>query len=161
MHGLGMNVIGFDPVRERRYLPSYIKPVPFEEMLKTADVISIHTPLTEQTSHYIGRKELQMMKKTAYIINTARGGLIDEDALLEALKKNQIAGAGIDVFEEEPPEENLELFQFDNFICTPHMAWYSEESSKELKRKAAEEVLRVLTHKEPEYPINKIPLKLF
>lgn len=154
-HGLGMDVIGFDNSRGRKYFPSFVKSVSFEELLRKSDIISIHIPLNEATRDLISTREFQLMKDGAYIVNTSRGGIIDEEALIEALEQKQIAGAALDVFEKEPPL-NKKLFQFDNFIGTPHMAWYSIEASQELKRKAAEEVVRVLTNKQPEYPVNEL-----
>lgn len=158
VHGLGMNVIGFDHTRSRKYFPSFVKPVSLEELLEKSDIISVHIPLTKETKYLIGRKEFKLIKPTAYIVNTARGGIIEEAALLEALEQKQIAGAALDVFEQEPPF-NSELLKFDNFLATPHMAWYSIEASQELKRKAAEEVLRVLTNKQPDYPVNMVPVE--
>lgn len=151
----GVKVLGYDTGRKKHHYPSFIKPVSLEELLKKSDIISVHIPLTNETKNLIGKREFERMKENAFIINTARGGIINEEALLEALEQKKIAGAGLDVFEKEPPI-NSELLKFDNFIATPHSGWYSIEASQELKRKAAEEVVRVLTNQEPEYPVNEI-----
>ncbi|HZA23498.1 MAG TPA: 2-hydroxyacid dehydrogenase, partial [Dehalococcoidia bacterium] len=99
-----------------------IRSVSLEELLRTSDVVSVHVPLTGETRHMIGKAELALMKPTSIIINTARGGIIDEAALLEALQSGAIAGAGLDVLEHEPPDPNDPLPKLDNVIVTPHTA---------------------------------------
>ena len=108
--------------------------VPLERLLKQADVVSLHCPLTKANHHMIGAQELSMMKPTAILINTARGGLVDEPALLEALKNNEIAAAGLDVLEHEPPAVGDILLDqhADNLIITPHIAWASREARQRL-----------------------------
>lgn len=96
------------------------------------------------------------MKKTAYLINVSRGGIINESALEKALKEKWIAGAALDVTEQEPLEEGAKLLQYENFICTPHMAWYSEQTAEELKRKVAEEAVRFLKGHKVHYPVNDL-----
>jgi glycerate dehydrogenase len=100
----------------------------FEEVLKQSDVISLHLPLTNETRNMIGIEELRKMKPTALLINTARGGLVDETALAQALKEGSIAGAGFDVLTREPPKEGNPLLELrlPNFILTPHVAWASD-----------------------------------
>jgi phosphoglycerate dehydrogenase-like enzyme len=105
-----------------------IKSVSLEELLRTSDVVSIHVPLTRETRHMIGQAELALMKPTSIIINTARGGIIDEAALLEALQSGIIAAAGLDVLEHEPPDPNDPLPKLDNVIVTPHTAGPTLES---------------------------------
>ncbi|MEJ5212040.1 MAG: D-2-hydroxyacid dehydrogenase [Burkholderiales bacterium] len=107
---------------------------PFETVLREADVISLHTPLTPETRHLIGAREFLMMKPGAILINTARGGLVDEAALVDALKSGAIAGAGFDVLSVEPPVAGNPLLQLDlpNFILTPHVAWSSREAMQTL-----------------------------
>ncbi|UVW26867.1 D-2-hydroxyacid dehydrogenase [Massilia sp. H6] len=101
--------------------------LPLDELLASADVVSLHLPLTPQTRHLIGQRELALMKRTALLINTARGGLVDEAALAEALRANQIGGAGFDVLSQEPPTSGNALLalRLPNFILTPHVAWAS------------------------------------
>ncbi len=110
--------------------------LPFERLIREADVISLHCPLTDATRHLIGAPELAAMKPTAILINTARGGLVDEAALADALRARQIGGAGFDVLTEEPPVANPllapDLLDADNFILTPHVAWSSREAMQTL-----------------------------
>ncbi len=104
-----------------------VSAMPLDELLRTADVVSLHLPLTEQTRNLIGAKELATMKRSALLINTARGGLVDEDALAQALENGIIGGAGFDVLSKEPPAPENPLLQLriPNFILTPHVAWAS------------------------------------
>lgn len=106
--------------------------VSLEELLKNSDYVSLHCPLTDSTKHMINKDTLSLMKPSAFIINTARGALIDEKALIEALKNGTIAGAGLDVQENEPPEDNNHLYIMDNVILTPHMGWKGLETRKRL-----------------------------
>ena len=133
--------------------PGFVKYVSFKELLEVSDIISVHCPLNEKTYHMFGAKEFKSMKNTAYFINVARGGIADEDALYEALKNNEIAGAGIDVVEHEPLKADNPLLSLDNFSISPHSAWYSEQSSLELKRKAAEEAVRFLKNEPLRYSL--------
>ncbi|MEZ7276790.1 D-2-hydroxyacid dehydrogenase [Pseudoalteromonas sp. 68 DY56-GL68] len=122
----GVNVI----ISERKGHAPREGRVSFEEAIKTADIISVHCPLTDETRDQIAAKELNMMKSTAILINTARGGIINEADLVNALANNVIAGAGVDVLSKEPAEENnpLAIYQGDNLLLTPHIAWASQES---------------------------------
>ncbi|MRY42719.1 MULTISPECIES: C-terminal binding protein [Bacteria] len=155
-HGLGFKIIGFDPNHKRLNLPDFIELVEFEDLVKKSDVISIHCPLQENTKNLIDEAELKEMKSTAYIVNTARGGIINEEALDKALTNKWIAGAGLDVIVKEEADLNNPLFKHESFLCTPHMAWYSEQAFDELKRKVAEQVVSVLKGEKPAYPVNKI-----
>ena len=103
-----------------------------EELLKNSDYVSMHCPLTESTKHMINKDTLSLMKPSAFIINTSRGALIDEDALIEALENGTIAGAGLDVQETEPPAENSPLYTMDNVLLTPHMGWKGLETRQRL-----------------------------
>jgi glycerate dehydrogenase len=107
---------------------------PFEEVLRASDVISLHCPLTEETRDLFGRAEFKLMKRTSLLINTARGALVDDAALIDALKNGLIAGAGIDALREEPPVHGSPLLDLDlpNFIVTPHVAWASNEAVQAL-----------------------------
>ena len=118
--------------------------VEFSRLLSDSDFISIHAPLANETRHSFGENELEAMKKTAYLINTARGSIIDEKALYKALKERWIAGAALDVMEKEPPDWENPLLKLDNLVITPHISFYSEESYVELKTRTAEAVLSVL-----------------
>jgi len=119
--------------------------VPLEQLLNHSDVVSLHAPLNGATKHIINDEALAMMKSTAYLINVSRGGLVDENALSKALSSEQLAGAGIDVFESEPPEYSSTIMSAPNTILTDHMAWYSEAAVLKLQTAAAQEVSRVLS----------------
>jgi D-3-phosphoglycerate dehydrogenase len=125
-----------------------------EELFKESDFISIHVPLTTGTKHLVDRRLLSKMKRSAFLINTSRGTVIDEEALIEVLREKRIAGAGLDVFEKEPLPEGSPLKFFENVILTHHVAWYSEGAIKELKETAAREVVRVLQGKRPLFEVN-------
>jgi D-3-phosphoglycerate dehydrogenase len=130
-----------------------------ESLLENSDVVTIHTPLTDETHHMIREDELKRMKKHALIINTARGAIVDRKALLKALKEKWIAGAALDVIEDEPPDQTEPLLSLDNLIITPHRAYYSEESNVDCRRKAANNVLRVLQGNPPLNIVNEQFLK--
>ena len=127
---LGMKVLAY--ARTPRPDEDNLKFVSFEELLKQSDYISLHCPLTPQTRHMINKETIAMMKPTAYIINTGRGALIDEPALIEALKEGRIAGAGLDVQETEPPVQDNPLYDMPNVILTPHMGWKGLETRQRL-----------------------------
>jgi len=151
--GLGFGqVLGYDP---------YIKSVDgvvmsdLDTIFKNADVISLHMPLTPETRHMVNADRFAQMKNSAIIINDARGGLIDETALVTALKTGQIFAAGIDVFEQEPPEISDELFSLKNVVVSDHTGWYAVESLARLQSMAAEEIARVFSGEEPKSWVNK------
>lgn len=150
--GFDFKVIAYDPYISR--INMEIKLVKFSHLLLDSDFISIHAPLTNQTRHSFGKDELKAMKKTAYLINTARGPIIDERALYKALKERWIAGAALDVMEKEPPDWKNPLLKLDNLIITPHISFYSEESYIELKTKTSEAVLSVLKGRLPRAFVN-------
>lgn len=154
---LGCNVVAYDPKFDKNIKDcrSFVKFVTMEELLDISDIISIHCP-SDNTIGLFNDEAFNRMKKTAYIINTARGGIIDEEALDRALSQGKIAGAAIDVVKKEPMSTESPLFRHENFICTPHMAWYSEEAALELKRKVAEEAVRFAKGEEVFYPVNNI-----
>jgi D-3-phosphoglycerate dehydrogenase len=153
-HALGMKVIAHDPYVPRDRVADYVTLISLEEVLQQSDVVSVHCPLSETTRNMLDEKMLGLMKPSAYLINTARGSIVDEAALDRMLGEKRLAGAALDVFSNEPGAPTNPLFRYDNFLCTPHMAWHSEESAKELKRKAAEEVRRVLRGEAPLYQVN-------
>ena len=152
LRGFGFSrVMVYDPMAE---LPADVERADMDTLCAQADVISLHAPLNDQTRHLINAQRLSLMKRTAIVVNTARGGLVDTDALYEALKARRILGAGLDVFEQEPPGAHP-LLQLDNVIVTNHMGWYSEESMRELQRKTAEEAVRVLRGEPPLHWLNR------
>lgn len=123
--------------------------VDLDTLLRESDFISLHTPLTAETRHIINEAALKKMKNTAILVNTSRGGAIDTDTLVNALKEGQILRAGLDVFENEPLPTDHPLVEMDNVILTSHVAWYSKESARDLQTGAAKEVLRVLSGETP------------
>jgi D-3-phosphoglycerate dehydrogenase len=152
---LGMKVLAYDPYLEPTLIGEQrADPMSLDRLLSEADAISIHVPLSPQTRNLIGAAELARMKPTAFIINTSRGGIVDEDALALALKEGRLAGAALDVLSVEPPPPAHPLRQAPNIILTPHLAFYSRESVIELQTKAAEEVARVLKGERPRSPVN-------
>ncbi len=154
-HALGMKVLAHDPHIKPESLPDYVTLTSLEEVLRQSDVVSLHCPLTEETRNMLDEKMLRLMKPSAYLVNTARGNIVDEAALDKLLTEKKLAGAAMDVLAKEPGPVTHPLFKHENFYCTPHMAWHSEESAQELKRKAAEEVRRVLNGEAPWYQVNK------
>ena len=127
---LDMNILVY--TRTPREDEKEIRYVSLEELLKNSDYVSMHCPLTESTKHMINKESLSLMKPSAFIINTSRGALIDEAALIEALENGTIAGAGLDVQETEPPEEASPLYTMDHVLLTPHMGWKGLETRQRL-----------------------------
>ena len=127
---LDMNILVY--TRTPRADEDGVRYVDLETVLKNSDYVSLHCPLTPQTKHMINKETLTLMKPTAFLINTSRGALIDEPALIEALEKHQIAGAGLDVQETEPPKADNPLYTLDNVILTPHMGWKGLETRQRL-----------------------------
>ncbi len=156
MAGFEVNLIGYDTRYSAGEVVEGIKIVDLDTLLKESDVISIHTPFTPETSNQFNIDAFKKMKKTAYIVNTARGGIINEEDLYVALKDGIIAGAGLDVVAVEPLKVGSKLFELENFLCTPHIAWYSEEAALELKRKVAEEATRFVKGEKVHYPVNTL-----
>jgi D-3-phosphoglycerate dehydrogenase len=152
---LGMKVLVYDPYLETELVSRYgVEAVSLDKLLAEADAISIHVPLSPETRNLIGERELALMKSAAFLINTSRGGIVDEQALAAALKEGQLGGAALDVLSVEPPPADHPLRQAPNIILTPHLAFYSRESVIELQTKAAEEVARALKGEPPRSPVN-------
>jgi phosphoglycerate dehydrogenase-like enzyme len=149
--GLGLKVLTYDPYipeeQARRVNATLVSSL--EQVLRTADVITMHTPLTAETRHMIGAAQLAMMKPTAYLINTARGPVVDETALIAALRAGAIAGAGLDVFEPEPPTMENPLIDMPNAIVTPHSAGSSLECMQRIATTVARGILAVLHGQHP------------
>jgi len=160
LKGFEVKILSYDPYVPEEIFREYgVEKVDFETLIKESDIITVHTPLTDETRHMIGEKELRSMKREAILINVSRGGIIDEKALYKALKERWISGAGLDVLEVEPPSKDNPLLRLDNVIITPHMAWYSNKSLDEIRRKAAEEVARALSGQIPMNLVNRDVLK--
>jgi D-3-phosphoglycerate dehydrogenase len=134
-----------------------IEPADLDLLCREADAITLHVPLTPATKNLIDRRRIALMKPTCVIINTARGGLVDEMALADALRAGRLFGAGLDVFATEPPAADHPLFNCSNVVVTDHMAWYSVTAATELQAKAAEEVRRVLSDERPNNWVNPWP----
>ncbi len=132
-----------------------VEAVSLEDLLRRADGVTLHVPLGNGTNHLIAAEQLALMKPTAFLINTARGGLVDTDALVAALEGGHLAGAALDVLEEEPPGAASPLSARDDGLVTPHSAWFSEESYQALKTEVAREVVRVLNGERPRSPVNE------
>ena len=142
---LGLYVIAYDPfVPDSVFLKHAVERADLPELCRRSDFISIHTPLNPRYAKMISVREFDAMKPTAFIINTARGGVIDEPALIDALRSGRIAGAGLDVFDPEPPDPGNPLLGMDNVIHTPHTGGLSDGSSEAAARQGVEEMLRAL-----------------
>jgi len=148
-------IISYDPYVDKEIVVKYnVKLVTFENLLKESDIVSIHAPLTKETKGMFGSEQFKLMKNSAYLINTARGGLIKDNDLAQALKKGEIAGAGLDVLEDENVDSHHPLVNLENVIITPHSAFYSEQALKDLQYKAVQEVIRVLIGERPKSCVN-------
>lgn len=156
--GFGAKIIAYDPFITQEMVENSNMKVKItrdlEELLKTADIVSVHAPANPANQKLFGSKEFGIMKKTAILINTGRGELVDEKALYEALVQGQISGAGLDVFDPEPPDSNNTLFSLDNVVVTPHMAAHSEEGLRMMAMMVAEQVLQVLRGERPPHLAN-------
>jgi glyoxylate reductase len=153
--GFEMKVVYYDPIRREDLEKEYdITYAPLNDLLTQADFVSIHVPLTNDTQHLIGNEQFKMMKRTAYLVNTSRGPVVEEKALYDALKAKRIAGAGLDVFEKEPIEAANPLIELDNIVMTPHIASASIDTRMAMAMMAATNLVSVLEGKEPPNPVN-------
>ncbi len=157
---LGMRVIGFDPMLP----PERVKQLDIEpamdaaQVLADCDVLTVHTPLTEQTRGLIGRRELALMRPGSWVINCARGGIIDEAALVEALEQGHVGGAALDVFEQEPLPADHPLLKRPNVLCTPHLGASTHEAQRSVALEAAECMIQFLLHGRVQGAVNMAPL---
>lgn len=152
--GFGVKMIYYDVVRRQDIEAQYgIAYVTFEELLKTADIISVHVPLLPTTRGILGAEQFEMMKRTAIVVNTSRGPVIDQKALTEALKAKKIAGAAIDVFEVEPIPLAEDLLKMENVIVTPHMASATWETRRKMAERCAESIKAFLEGKRPPFTV--------
>jgi D-3-phosphoglycerate dehydrogenase len=154
--GIGMNVIAYDPyvtadVGRELEIPL----IDLDTLLKDSDVVSIHVPLIDSTRKMIAEKQLRAMKKSAFIVNCARGSVIDEKALTKALKERWIAGAALDVLEEEPPSRDNPLLSLDNVVVTPHIAWNTREATEKSQKAIREEITRIIKGEMPRNLVNR------
>ncbi len=158
---LGLRILGYDP-----YLPPEkavtlgVELTSLEDLLRQADYVSLHCPLTEETRHLIGAAQLALMKPTAYLINMARGPVVDQTALTQALSTGTIQGAALDVLEQEPPAAEEPLLKLGNVILTPHIASWSGDAIIQLRRDTARNVVLALTGQLPRSIVNRKSLRL-
>jgi D-3-phosphoglycerate dehydrogenase len=152
--GFGMNILAYDPLIEIGSEIDGASVVSLDELLTKSDFVSLHVPLIPSTKNMISAPQLAKMKPGSIIVNCARGGLVDEDALAKSLASGHTAGAGLDVVEPTPPDPTSYLLQQENVIITPHTAFFSQASTLELEQRTAQEVIRVLNGDKPENLIN-------
>lgn len=153
LRGFDLNILCYDKFPDYEWAEKEnLKYVNFDELLKRSDIITIHIPLTEETRHLISERELSLMKKTAVIINTSRGGIINERDLYKFLKEGRIYGAGLDVLEDEPPQ-NSPLIELDNVVITSHIGSHTQESIENMAFMAIDNLISVLKGKEPKFRV--------
>jgi D-3-phosphoglycerate dehydrogenase len=153
-----MQILAYDPYltdEKKAECRSWVAIVEFEKLLLKSDVISIHVPLTDKTRHLVDAAEIALMKPDALLINTSRGGVVNETALAAALQNDKIAGAGLDVFSEEPVQADNLLLKLDNVILTPHTAALTRECVTRMATEAAKCVLDVFAGREPRNVANR------
>lgn len=150
LSGFGVRIVAVDPyVSLEKAAAVGANLTDLDTLLRESDIVTLHAKITNETTHMIGERELALMKPKAYLINTARGALVDEKALYEALRDGRIAGAGLDVFEKEPPSSDNPLLGLGNVVLTPHISSWTEDALKKEADIAMEEVKRILTGKRP------------
>lgn len=153
--GFEFRIIACDPYIPRSIFEQEgVEPVSFPDLLRQSDFVSIHTPLTAETRHMFNETTLRLMKPSAILVNTARGPVIEEKALIRALREGWIAGAALDVLEQEPPSPDNPLLKMPNVLLSPHAAYYSDKAVAALPRRCAEEVVRVLQGRMPLHLVN-------
>jgi len=156
----GFKIIGNDPyLSDERRVELGMEFVDKETLFRTSDFVTLHTPLTDETRHLINARTLGQMKPTAYLINTSRGPMVDSDALAEALKNGRIAGAAIDVYDQEPPPLSHPLFGLDNAILTPHLGWASEEAGWEIRKSILDDILAAAEGRPARCMVNDVPVR--
>jgi D-3-phosphoglycerate dehydrogenase len=154
--GFNLRVIAFDPfVKPEAMAELGVEPATLEQVFSESDFISAHAPHSKSTHHLISTPLFDLMKPSAILINTGRGPVVDEEALIAALRAGKLAGAGLDVLEQEPPDPNNPLLSMPNVTVTPHVAAQSNESAVARRRRHGEEIARVLTGKRPLHPVNR------
>lgn len=153
--GFDMRVIAYDPFVDRDCVPPEINFVDnLDDLLSAADFVSLHLPLTQKTRRFIGPEAFGRMKASAFLVNAARGPIVDESALIAALKNRDIAGAALDVFEMEPPARDNPLFKMDNVLLSPHIAALTREAKANMSLHAAMGIVEILHGQAPSWPVN-------
>jgi D-3-phosphoglycerate dehydrogenase len=156
-HALGMNVVAFDPLLEPDAIASTgVQPASLEELLRSSTAVTLHAPLTPDTEHLLGARELALLPEGAYVLNVARSGLVDSEALLAALAAGRLGGVALDVLEVEPPDAAAPAPQVPRLVVNPHAGWYSEEAEEAAPRRATEAVRDVLEGRVPANPVNEV-----
>jgi D-3-phosphoglycerate dehydrogenase / 2-oxoglutarate reductase len=141
----GFRVIAFDPYVSRHAIESDgVEAFDLDDLLATSDYVSVHSPLNSETRHLLDRRRLGLLKPSSFLVNTSRGGLVDEAALIECLSSGRLAGAGLDVFEKEPPDRKNPLFALDNVILTPHCAAHTVGATQRVRQGAIDNIIRAL-----------------
>jgi len=152
--GFNMKILAYELLPDEQFVQELgIKLVPLNRLLQESDFVSIHVPFTSETKDLIKTEQLEMIKPTAYLINTARGGIVDENALHDALESGEIAGAAFDVFKEEPLREKA-LIELDNFIATPHISPFTKEAIENAEKLSAQNIIDVLKGQFPPFIVN-------
>jgi D-3-phosphoglycerate dehydrogenase len=146
-------VVGYDPYLPDSAWPDGMERLGLEEVFARSSAITLHLPLTEETRGLVGTERLRRMPNGSYLVNTARGGLVDLDALLDALQSGRLAGAALDVLPDEPPPKGHPLLTHPRALVTPHVAWYSAEAEVELRRKAAQNIVDLASTGRPTYAV--------
>jgi phosphoglycerate dehydrogenase-like enzyme len=150
-----MNIVAFDPhVDAADMSQRHVKPMDLEELLGISDFVSLHLPLTARTWHLIGESKIKLMKPSSILINTSRGAIVDEQALLKALEQGRLFGAGLDVFEIEPPSRTNPLFALSNVVLTPHCAAHTHDATQRVRKAAIRAVISVLRNEVPSSLVN-------
>ncbi len=151
----GMKPLVYDPYVEEDILRKYgAKKVDMDFLLRNSDFVSSHLPLNDETYHILGKEQFEKMKKTAILINTSRGGVINEEELAHALEQGEIAGAGLDVFEDENGYLDKRILEAENAVLTPHIAWNTPDALENLHKEVTDNVCRYLSEKRPESIVN-------
>jgi D-3-phosphoglycerate dehydrogenase len=152
----GVRMLAFDPYIEELMITEYgVEPVSYlNELLERSDIVSMHAPSTQEVFHLMGEEQFRHMKPTSLFINNGRGPTVDEQALIKALQEGWIAGAGLDVLEQEPPDPENPLLHMDNVILTPHVASASQRMAPETRRRVGQEISLVLTGRWPRTCVN-------
>ena len=152
--GVGMKVLAYDPYVKEPDRPGVTMAASMDEVLRNADAVSIHLLLNAETAHMISMPQLRMMKKSAFLLNASRGGVVNTEDLMEALKTGEIAGAGLDVIENEPLRTDHEIFHMPQVIFTPHVGMYTEEAMEDMYNKLSAQALDVLAGRWPNNVVN-------
>ena len=152
--GVGMKVLAYDPYVKEPDRPGVTMAASMDEVLRNADAVSIHLHLNAETAHMISMPQLRMMKKSAFLLNASRGGVVNTEDLMEALKTGEIAGAGLDVIENEPLRTDHEIFHMPQVIFTPHVGMYTEEAMEDMYNKLSAQALDVLAGRWPNNVVN-------